>query len=151
MQRELGHPRAPIFSWGHVHPQAGTVLTSTVMVPWRGPMVCSVSLSSSFLYSHSTPMAMKVLELGSKWFSSFKMNLPVSRFLTAENGKKEHAVTPACCYYGGGAVTGFFSAPPAATGGCLSLPIVSQLALGATPCFGLLYQDQANLSVGPTA
>jgi hypothetical protein len=52
-------------------------------------MVCSVSLSSSFLYSHSTPMAMKDLELGSTWFSSFKMNLPVSRFLTAENGKRE--------------------------------------------------------------
>lgn len=64
-------------------------LTSTVMVPWSGPMVCSVSLSSSFLYSHSTPMAMKDLELGSKWFSSFKMNLPVSRFLTAENGKRK--------------------------------------------------------------
>lgn len=68
-------------------PLAGAALTSTVMVPWSGPMVCSVSLSSSFLYSHSTPMAMKDLELGSKWFSSFKMNLPVSRFLTAENGR----------------------------------------------------------------
>lgn len=56
-------------------------------------MVCSVSLSSSFLYSHSTPMAMKDLELGSKWFSSFKMNLPVSRFLTAENGKRGGAHT----------------------------------------------------------
>lgn len=74
-------------------------LTSTVMVPWSGPMVCSVSLSSSFLYSHSTPMAMKDLELGSKWFSSFKMNLPVSRFLTAENGKGEHTVTAAHVYW----------------------------------------------------
>lgn len=94
MQRELGCPRAPIFSWGRVHPWAGTGLTSTVMVPWSGPMVCSVSLSSSFLYSHSTPMAMKERELGSRWFSSFKMNLPVSRFLTAENGKREHSI----CY-----------------------------------------------------
>lgn len=78
---------------------AGVALTSTVMVPWSGPMVCSVSLSSSFLYSHSTPMAMKDLELGSKWFSSFKMNLPVSRFLTAENGKEEQAVITAHGYW----------------------------------------------------
>lgn len=64
-------------------------LTSTVMVPWRGPMVCSVSRPSSSRYSHSTPMAMKDLELGSTSFSSFSMNLPVSRFLTAENGRRQ--------------------------------------------------------------
>lgn len=34
-------------------------------------------------------MAMNDLELGSMSFSSFKMNLPVSKFLTAENSKRE--------------------------------------------------------------
>ena len=104
----LSVPGLPHTGWGCVHPQGGlctrelgpwAALTSTVMVPWSGPMVCSVSLSSSFLYSHSTPMAMKDLELGSKWFSSFKMNLPVSRFLTAEDGKGEHTVTAAHGYW----------------------------------------------------
>lgn len=52
-------------------------------------MVCSVSRPSSSRYSHSTPIAMKDLELGSTSFSSFKMNLPVSRFLTAENGRRQ--------------------------------------------------------------
>lgn len=52
-------------------------------------MVCSVSRPSSSRYSHSTPMAMNDLELKLMSFSSFKMSLPVSRFLMAENGKKE--------------------------------------------------------------
>lgn len=52
-------------------------------------MVCSVSRPSSSRYSHSTPIAMKDLELGSTSFSSFKMNLPVSRFLTAEKGRRQ--------------------------------------------------------------
>lgn len=51
-------------------------------------MVCSVSRPSSSWYSHSTPMAMNDLALGSTSFSSFKMNLPVSRFLMAENSRR---------------------------------------------------------------
>lgn len=58
------------------------------MVPCRGPMVCSASRPSSSRYSHSTPIAMKDLELGSTSFSSFKMNMPVSRFLTAGDGRR---------------------------------------------------------------
>lgn len=82
-------PPAP--TWAARRRQAWLLspLTRMVMVPWRGPMVCSVSRPSSSRYSHSTPMAIKDLGSGSTPFSSFKMNSPVSRFLMAESGKRQ--------------------------------------------------------------
>lgn len=53
----------------------------------RGPVVCSVSLSLSFSYSHSTPFSMTEWVSGYS-LSPFKKNSPEATFFTAGRGRE---------------------------------------------------------------
>lgn len=75
---ELGEP-----GWG---------LTRTAMASGRGPLVLRFSLASSTVYSHSRPIAVKVLLVASLPLG-LRMKLPVTWFFTAGQGKRDPQIS----------------------------------------------------------
>lgn len=73
---------------GRQGPRAGCGLTRTAMASGRGPLVLRLALASSTTYSHSRPIAVKVLLVVSLPLG-LNTKLPVTWFFTAGQGERD--------------------------------------------------------------